>query len=62
MTEIAHALTRSTWLGRCQIAKFFQLLSARYEKGGAGVPNRGFSELAEVFGDPVIATALLEHL
>ena len=42
---------------------FFQLVSARYEKGAMILTsNRGFSEWGEVFGDPVIATALLDRL
>ena len=36
---------------------FFQLVNARYEKG-AMISNRGFAEWGEVFGDPVVATAL----
>ena len=42
---------------------FFQLVSARYEKGAMILTsNRGFSEWSEVFGDPVIASALLDRL
>lgn len=42
---------------------FFQLVSARYEKGAMILTsNRGDSEWGEVFGDPVIATALLDRL
>ena len=40
---------------------FLQLVNARYERG-AMILNRGFSEWAEVFGDPVVATALLDRL
>ena len=37
---------------------FFQLVSARYEKGAMILTsNRSFAEWAEVFGDPVVATA-----
>ena len=40
---------------------FFQLVSARYEKGAMILTsNRSFAEWADVFGDPVVATALLE--
>src|ERR1019366_19209 len=40
---------------------FFQLVNARYEKGAMILTsNRGFSEWGQVFGDPVVATALLE--
>jgi DNA replication protein DnaC len=42
---------------------FFQLVSARYEKGAMILTsNRGFAEWADVFGDPVVATALLDRL
>ena len=42
---------------------FFQLVNARYERGAMILTsNRGFSEWGEVFGDPVIATALLDRL
>jgi DNA replication protein DnaC len=42
---------------------FFQLVTARYEKGAMILTsNRGFAEWGEVFGDPVVATALLDRL
>ena len=42
---------------------FFQLVNARYEKGAMILTsNRGFAEWGEVFGDPVVATALLDRL
>jgi DNA replication protein DnaC len=42
---------------------FFQLVNARYEKGAMILTsNRGFAERGEVFGDPVVATALLDRL
>ena len=42
---------------------FLQLVNARYEKGAMILTsNRGFAEWAEVFGDPVVATALLDRL
>lgn len=41
----------------------FQLVNARYEKGAMVLTsNRGFAEWGEVFGDPVVATALLGRL
>ena len=42
---------------------FFQLVNARYEKG-AMIPtsNRGFGEWGDIFGDSVVATALLDRL
>ncbi len=41
----------------------FQLVNARYEKGAMILTsNRGFAEWGEVFGDPVVATALLDRL
>jgi len=42
---------------------FFQLVNARYEKGAMILTsNRGFAEWSEIFGDPVVATALLDRL
>ena len=42
---------------------FFQLINARYEKGAMILTsNRGFAEWGDVFGDPVVATALLDRL
>jgi hypothetical protein len=42
---------------------FFQLVNARYEKGAMILTsNCGFAEWGEVFGDPVVATALLDQL
>ena len=42
---------------------FFQLVNARYEKGAMILTsNRSFAEWADIFGDPVVATALLDRL
>lgn len=42
---------------------FFQLVSRRYEKGSTLITsNRAVSEWGEVFGDPVVATAILDRL
>ena len=42
---------------------FFQLVNARYEKGAMILTsNRGFAEWGDVFGDTVVATALLDRL
>ena len=42
---------------------FFQLVNARYERGAMILTsNRGFAECGEIFGDPVVATALLDRL
>ena len=42
---------------------FFQLVNARYEKGAMILTsNRGFAEWGELFGDPVVATALLDRV
>src|ERR1700722_8791047 len=42
---------------------FFQLVNARREKGAMILTsNRGFAEWGDVFGDPVVATALLDRL
>ncbi len=42
---------------------FFQLISRRYEKGSIILTtNKSFDEWAEVFGDEVIASAILDRL
>ena len=42
---------------------FFQLINARYERGALILTsNRGFGEWADIFGDPVVASALLDRL
>lgn len=42
---------------------FFQLVNACYERCAMIMTsNRGFAEWAEIFGDPVVATALLDRL
>jgi DNA replication protein DnaC len=42
---------------------FFQLVNARYEKGAMIMTsNRGFAEWCDIFGDAVVATALLDRL
>lgn len=42
---------------------FFQLVSRRYERGSLLVTsNRAVGEWGEVFGDPVVATAILDRL
>ena len=42
---------------------FFQLVDARYERGAMILTsNRGFAECGELFGHPVVATALLDRL
>jgi DNA replication protein DnaC len=42
---------------------FFQLVNTRYEKGAMILTsNRGFAEWGDLFGDPVVATALLDRL
>ena len=42
---------------------FFQLISRRYERGAMLLTsNRGFGQWGEIFGDPIIATAILDRL
>ena len=42
---------------------FFQLISRRYERGAVILTsNRSFSQWNEIFGDPVIATAILDRI
>lgn len=63
-----HALLIIDEIGYLPIAQgganlFFQLINARYERGAMILTsNRGFGEWAEIFGDPVAATALLDRL
>lgn len=41
----------------------FQLISKRYEKGSIILTsNRGFGQWGDIFGDPIIATAILDQL
>lgn len=42
---------------------FFQLISARYERGSIILTsNKGFGEWGELMGDPVLASAVLDRL
>ena len=42
---------------------FFQPVNARYEKSAMILTsNRGFAEWGDIFGDPLVATALLDRL
>jgi DNA replication protein DnaC len=42
---------------------FFQLISSRYEKGSVLITsNRAIGEWGDVFGDPTVATAILDRL
>jgi len=42
---------------------FFQLVSARYEKGSIILTsNKSYGEWGSIFGDPIIATAILDRL
>lgn len=42
---------------------FFQLVNARYERGAMILTsNRGFADWGEIFGDVVVASALLDRL
>lgn len=42
---------------------FFQLISHRYERGAIILTsNRSFGQWGEVFGDPIIATAILDRV
>jgi DNA replication protein DnaC len=42
---------------------FFQLVSRRYERGSMLITsNRSVGEWGTVFGDPVVATAILDRL
>ena len=42
---------------------FFQLISARYERGSIILTsNKSYGEWGTIFGDPIIATAILDRL
>jgi DNA replication protein DnaC len=42
---------------------FFQLVSARYERGSIVLTsNKSYSDWGSIFGDPIIATAILDRL
>ena len=42
---------------------FFRLVAARYERGSLALTsNKGFVDWGQVFGDPVLATAILDRL
>ncbi len=42
---------------------FFQLVSARYERGSTIVTsNKSYGDWGAIFGDPIIATAILDRL
>lgn len=42
---------------------FFQLVSARYERGSIILTsNKGYGDWGSIFGDPIIATAILDRL
>jgi DNA replication protein DnaC len=42
---------------------FFQVVSARYERGSIVLTgNKSFGEWGELLGDPILATAVLDHL
>lgn len=50
-------------LDRLEANLFFRVISARYETGSLALTsNKGFSEWGEIFGDPVLATAILDRV
>ena len=47
----------------CLARLFFQLIARRYERGAILLTaNQSFGQWAEVFGDPIVATAILDRL
>jgi len=49
--------------GREEANLFFQLISTRYEHGSIVLTsNKGFGEWGELFGDSVLASAVLDRL
>ena len=57
-------VSRTAWLTvRAALHLFFQLISRRYERGPMILTsNQSFGAWGEVFGDRVIATAILDRL
>jgi hypothetical protein len=50
-------------LDELSAAIFFQLVSARYERGSIVLTsNKSHGEWGSIFGDPIIATAILDRL
>ena len=50
-------------LERAEANLVFQVISKRYEKGSTLLTsNKGFGEWGQVFGDEVLATAILDRL
>lgn len=50
-------------MDRQEATLFFRLVAARYETGSMALTaNKGFSEWGAMFGDPVLATAILDRL
>lgn len=50
-------------LSRAEGNMVFQLVSRRYERGSIILTsNKSFSEMAQVFGDDALATAILDRL
>ena len=59
--ELTPAASRTTPSGWCNL--FFHLVNACYERCDITTTgNRGFGEWADIFGDAVVATALLDRL
>jgi DNA replication protein DnaC len=51
-------------MGRSEATAFFQVVNRRYEVGNSTIvtTNRGLPEWGEIFGDPVVAAAILDRL
>jgi len=50
-------------INRQEAHLFFQFISRRYERASTVITsNKSFSEWEEMFGDPVIASAMLDRL
>lgn len=50
-------------ISRQEAHLFFQFISRRYERASTVITsNKSFSEWEEMFGDPVIASAMLDRL
>ena len=62
----SHSRHRRGWLHPLRVEAanlFFQLISSRYERASVIVtPNKPFGRWGEVFGDPVVAGAMIDRL
>jgi len=60
---VPHSLNELLPLDDLGAAIFFQLVRTRYDRGGIILTsNKSYGEWGSTFGDPIIATAILDRL